>query len=47
MRSRHPGGVQATFADGRVTFISNTINKRVYRALLTVRGGEAGANAEF
>lgn len=40
MRSRHPGGVQVAFGDGRVTFISNTINKLTYRALMTVGGGE-------
>jgi prepilin-type processing-associated H-X9-DG protein len=41
MRSRHPGGVQAAFADGRVIFISNTINTVVYRGLLTVQGNES------
>jgi hypothetical protein len=41
MRSRHPGGVQATFNDARVTFISNTINRRVYRAMLTIQGEES------
>jgi type II secretory pathway pseudopilin PulG len=41
MRSRHPGGVQAAYTDGRVTFISNTVNKLTYRALFTIQGGEA------
>lgn len=41
MRSRHPGGVQCAFTDGRVTFLTNSINKIVYRALMTVQGGEA------
>jgi prepilin-type processing-associated H-X9-DG protein len=44
MRSRHPGGVQASFADGRVTFLSNTIDKLTYRALMTVRGEESATN---
>jgi prepilin-type N-terminal cleavage/methylation domain-containing protein len=41
MRSRHPGGVQATFNDGRVGFITNSINRTVYRAMFTIQGGEA------
>ena len=41
MRSRHPGGVQATYGDARVAFVSNTIDKTVYRALFTIQGGEA------
>jgi prepilin-type processing-associated H-X9-DG protein len=40
MRSRHPGGVQASFCDGRVTFISNTVNKLTYRAMFTIQGNE-------
>jgi len=41
MRSRHPGGVQAVYGDGRVAFISSPIDKLVYRAMLTIQGGEA------
>jgi prepilin-type N-terminal cleavage/methylation domain-containing protein/prepilin-type processing-associated H-X9-DG protein len=41
MRSRHPGGVQVALGDGSVRFLSNSINKRIYRALLTVQGNEA------
>jgi prepilin-type processing-associated H-X9-DG protein len=41
MRSRHPGGVQATFGDGRVQFLNNTIDKLVYRSLLTAQGRES------
>lgn len=41
MRSRHPGGVQAVYGDGRVAFISQTIDKLIYRAMLTIQGGEA------
>jgi prepilin-type N-terminal cleavage/methylation domain-containing protein len=41
MRSRHPGGVQATYGDGRVEFITNNIDKIIYRAKLTIQGREA------
>jgi hypothetical protein len=41
MRSRHPGGVQATYGDARVAFISNTVDKLVYRASMTIAGGES------
>jgi prepilin-type N-terminal cleavage/methylation domain-containing protein len=44
MRSRHPGGVQAVYGDARVAFISNTVNKLVYRAMLTIQGGETISN---
>jgi prepilin-type N-terminal cleavage/methylation domain-containing protein/prepilin-type processing-associated H-X9-DG protein len=39
-RSRHPGGVNAAFCDGHVTFVPNTIAIGVWRALSTSRGGE-------
>jgi prepilin-type N-terminal cleavage/methylation domain-containing protein/prepilin-type processing-associated H-X9-DG protein len=39
-RSRHPGGLNATMADGSVRFIKNSINLQVWRALSTSRGGE-------
>jgi len=41
MRSRHPGGAQATFGDGRVQFITNGVDKLVYRALFTIQGRES------
>jgi len=41
MRSRHPGGVQAVFNDGRVQFIASTITPSVYRAMLTIQGEES------
>jgi prepilin-type N-terminal cleavage/methylation domain-containing protein len=41
MRSRHPSGVQAVFGDGRVVFLTNSVNKTTYRALMTVLGGES------
>jgi hypothetical protein len=42
-RSRHPGGVQVIVGDGRVTFVSNTIDKLIYRAMLTIQSGESMA----
>jgi prepilin-type processing-associated H-X9-DG protein len=39
--SRHPGGAQFAFADGSVTFFSETIDRDVYRGLSTRAGGEA------
>jgi prepilin-type N-terminal cleavage/methylation domain-containing protein/prepilin-type processing-associated H-X9-DG protein len=39
-RSRHPGGVQFAFVDASVTFINETINHALYRALSTKAGGE-------
>jgi prepilin-type N-terminal cleavage/methylation domain-containing protein/prepilin-type processing-associated H-X9-DG protein len=44
MRSRHPGGVQATFGDGRVQFLTNSIDKFIYRAILTIRGRESNTS---
>jgi len=40
LRSRHEGGAQICRGDGAVNFVSENIDKLVYRALLTVRGGE-------
>jgi prepilin-type processing-associated H-X9-DG protein len=39
-RSRHPGGVNASFADGSGRFISNTIDRTTWQALWTRMGGE-------
>jgi prepilin-type N-terminal cleavage/methylation domain-containing protein/prepilin-type processing-associated H-X9-DG protein len=39
-RSRHPGGVNTLFGDGRVQFIKNTININTWRAISTTRGAE-------
>lgn len=39
-RSRHPGGVQVSLADGSVRFVSNTINWATWQALGTTQGGE-------
>lgn len=39
-RSRHPGGVNVTLADGSVRFFKNTIDIFTWRALSTTLGGE-------
>jgi prepilin-type N-terminal cleavage/methylation domain-containing protein/prepilin-type processing-associated H-X9-DG protein len=38
--SRHPGGVNALFADGSVRFVKNTVDPVTWRALGTINGGE-------
>ena len=38
--SQHPGGAQFVFADGHVTFLSETIDMDAYQALSTREGGE-------
>ena len=38
--SRNPGGAQFAWADGHVSFISETINMETYKALSTRAGGE-------
>jgi prepilin-type N-terminal cleavage/methylation domain-containing protein/prepilin-type processing-associated H-X9-DG protein len=44
MRSRHPNGAQAMFGDGRVAFLTNNIDRLIYRALFTIQGGETVTN---
>ncbi len=39
-RSRHPGGVNVSLADGSVRFTKNSIDVRVWRAMSTVAGCE-------
>lgn len=39
-RSRHVGGVQSAFGDGRVRFVGDTIDASIWRGLLTIRGSE-------
>jgi prepilin-type N-terminal cleavage/methylation domain-containing protein/prepilin-type processing-associated H-X9-DG protein len=39
-RSYHPGGVNICLGDGSVQFISNNIDRRVWRAMGTMSGGE-------
>lgn len=40
-RSRHPGGVNVLFMDGRVQFVADGIDLRTWRAIATRSGGEA------
>jgi len=44
--SRHPGGANFAFGDGRVVFLSENINLRVYRYLSTREGGETVNDTE-
>jgi prepilin-type processing-associated H-X9-DG protein len=39
-RSAHPGGVHFGFCDGSVTFLSDSIEHLVFRALSTKQRGE-------
>jgi prepilin-type N-terminal cleavage/methylation domain-containing protein/prepilin-type processing-associated H-X9-DG protein len=45
MRSKHPGGAQAVFVDGHIQFMTNNIDKFIYRAVMTIQGREANANS--
>jgi len=46
-RSRHPGGVNAAFADGSVHFLKNSIQPVVWQGLSTTRGGEVLTSDAF
>jgi len=43
----HAGGMNAAFADGSVRFMRDTVNIRVYAAVITRAGGEVVSGAEF
>jgi prepilin-type N-terminal cleavage/methylation domain-containing protein/prepilin-type processing-associated H-X9-DG protein len=43
IRSPHPGGAQAAFADGRVAFLEETMDPVVLAAICTRNGGESAA----
>jgi len=45
--SIHPGGFNASMADGSVRFFKTTINLDVFRALITRAGGEVINNGAF
>jgi prepilin-type N-terminal cleavage/methylation domain-containing protein/prepilin-type processing-associated H-X9-DG protein len=45
--SRHPGGVNALFADGSVHFIKDSVNPVNWRALGSVQGGEIVSADQF
>jgi len=46
-RSYHPGGVQATLADGSVRFFKDTINLSVWQALASINAGEVLSSDSF
>jgi prepilin-type N-terminal cleavage/methylation domain-containing protein/prepilin-type processing-associated H-X9-DG protein len=46
-RSRHPGGVNALFADGGVRFVKSSINLLPWRALGSRNGGEAVSAGDY
>ena len=39
-RSRHPGGVNMSFADGSVRFVKESVNAVTWNALHSIKGGE-------
>ena len=45
--SYHQGGVNAVFVDGSGRFISDSIDKYVYRALGTIKNSEAVTSGSF
>ena len=45
--SAHPGGFNATFADGSVRFLKKSINLHVFKALITRAGGEVIGADQF
>jgi len=45
--SAHPGGINATFCDGSVRFITNGVNRRVWQALGTRNGKEVVSADEY
>jgi prepilin-type N-terminal cleavage/methylation domain-containing protein/prepilin-type processing-associated H-X9-DG protein len=47
LSSYHSGGVNAAFLDGRVEFLSDSIDKAIYRALGTIKMGESVPSGSF
>jgi len=45
--SYHPGGVNATFADGSTRFLKQTINMTIYQAICSRAGGEVVSADQF
>ena len=45
--SKHPGGVNALFADGSVHYIKNSINPVIWRGLGTIAGGEVISSDQY
>ena len=46
-RSNHPGGVQATMADGSVRFVTESIRRSIWKALGTRNGNEITSADQF
>ena len=46
-RSAHPGGVNASFCDGSVRFVKNTVNLLTWQALFSEAGGEVISADQF
>ena len=46
-RSRHTGGVNVTFGDGHVTFITDSIDLSMWRALGTMNGSETLTGVDY
>jgi prepilin-type processing-associated H-X9-DG protein len=42
-RSRHPGGVVAVYADGHVSFLTNSIDRLTMAYLISIGDGHAVA----
>jgi prepilin-type processing-associated H-X9-DG protein len=45
--SNHPGGFNAVFGDGSVRFIKTSISVNVFKALVTIAGGEVISSDSF
>ena len=45
--SKHPGGVNALFADGSVHFVKNTVNPITWYGLGTIAGGEVISSDQY
>ena len=45
--SPHPGGFNCGFCGGSVRYIANSVNKAVFKALITRNGGEVIRADEF
>ena len=44
MRSWHTGGAQAVYADGKVNFLSESVDQKSYRSQFTIKGGDLVEN---
>ena len=45
--SKHPGGVNALFADGSVRFVKNIVEPNTWRNLGTIAGGEVISSESY